>query len=68
MALAANRAACKYVVGSDAQERVEFTVDPDVDILTGVGAGKMQPFHGGLRKVQASGLHFLYRSSVAEIG
>jgi hypothetical protein len=37
------------MVAPDAQKRVEFAVDPDVDVLPGVGAYEMQPFHGGLR-------------------
>jgi hypothetical protein len=33
----------------DAQKRVEFAVDTDIDVLSGVRAHEMQPFHSGLR-------------------
>jgi|1185.fasta_scaffold730192_2 hypothetical protein len=49
MGVITNRAACEHTVFSDAQQRFEFTVDPDIDILPGAGADEMQPFHGGLR-------------------
>ena len=65
MGLVANRAAGANAVVSDTQERFEFAVDPDVDVLPSDRADKMQPFHDGLR-VQygsdGSGLQFRYIS------
>ena len=49
MTFTANGTPGEDVIVSDAQERFEFAVDPDVDVLPGVGADEMQPFHGGLR-------------------
>ena len=48
MALAANRTTRADRFAPDPQERLEFAVDPDVDVLPGVRANEMQPFHGGL--------------------
>jgi hypothetical protein len=41
MALAASGAAGKDVIASDTQKRFEFAVDPDIDVLSGVGADEM---------------------------
>ena len=49
MALAANRATRENVLVADAQQRFEFAIDADVDILPCVRTGEMQPFHAGLR-------------------
>ena len=49
MTFPANGTPGEDVIVSDAQERFEFAVDPDVNVLPGVGADEMQPFHGGLR-------------------
>ena len=49
MTFPANGTPGEHVVASDAQERFEFAVDPDVDVLPGLGTDEMQPFHGGLR-------------------
>ena len=54
MAFAADRAAREHAICSDAQQRFEVTVDPDIDVLSGAGTDEVQPFHGGLRDQQGS--------------
>ena len=49
MVLAADRAARADAVAADAEQGVQFAIDADVDVLSGVRADEMQPFHGGLR-------------------
>ena len=49
MVCVADRAAREDAVFSDAQQRFEFTVDPDIDVLSGARTDEMQPFHSGLR-------------------
>ena len=51
MTLTASRATRENVFAPDAQKRVEFAVDTDVNVLPGVGTDEMQPFHSGLRVV-----------------
>jgi hypothetical protein len=41
MALAANRTTRADLFATDPQERLEFAVDPDVDVLPGVWANEM---------------------------
>ena len=49
MALAADRAAREHVVALDAQQGIEFAVDPDVDISSGLRTNEVQMLHDCLR-------------------
>jgi hypothetical protein len=45
MTLATHGAAGDDMVAANAQKRFQFAVDADIDVLAGLRAGKVQPFH-----------------------